>query len=44
VHLTKGSLLDYNQIYLTEGLGLKKAYEDASRRERCDMVLQARAT
>jgi len=34
VHLTKGSLLDYNQIYLTEGDWPAKAYADASRRER----------
>ncbi len=34
VHLGKGSLLDYNQIYLTEGDWPEKAYYDASRRER----------
>jgi hypothetical protein len=34
VHLSKGSLLDYNQIYLTEGAWPEKAYDDASRRER----------
>ena len=34
VHLSKGSLLDYNQIYLTEGDWPEKAYHDASRRER----------
>ena len=34
VHLGKGSLLDYNQIYLTEGDWPGKAYHDASRRER----------
>jgi hypothetical protein len=34
VHLGKGSLLDYNQIYLTEGDWPGKAYYDAARRER----------
>jgi hypothetical protein len=34
VHLCKGSLLDYNQIYLTEGAWPQKAYYDAARRER----------
>ncbi|MCI0357511.1 MAG: TolC family protein [Planctomycetaceae bacterium] len=34
VHLSKGSLLDYNQIYLTEGDWPAKAYADASRRQR----------
>jgi hypothetical protein len=34
VHLSKGSLLDYNQIYLTEGDWPEKAYYDAARRER----------
>jgi hypothetical protein len=34
VHLGKGSLLDYNQIYLTEGDWPGKALLDASRRER----------
>ena len=31
VHLGKGSLLDYNQIYLTEGDWPEKAYYDAAR-------------
>ena len=34
VHLGKGSLLDYNQIYLTEGEWPQKAYYDAARRAR----------
>ncbi len=32
VHLQKGSLLDYNEIYLAEGPWPGKAYDDAARR------------
>jgi hypothetical protein len=34
VHLEKGSLLDYNEIYLAEGMWPRTAYCDASRRAR----------
>jgi hypothetical protein len=34
VHLEKGSLLDYNEIYLSEGMWPRKAYRDAGRRAR----------
>ncbi len=34
VHLEKGSLLDYNEIYLSEGMWPRKAYWDANRRAR----------
>jgi len=33
VHFEKGSLLDYNQIYMTEGPWPGKAYRDAANRE-----------
>lgn len=33
VHLEKGSLLEYNRIYLAEGMWPGKAYRDAARRE-----------
>lgn len=33
VHLEKGSLLDYNNIWLSEGAWPAKAYRDAARRE-----------
>lgn len=33
VHFEKGSLLDYNEVYLAEGPWPNKAYEDAARRE-----------
>ena len=33
VHLQKGSLLEYNQVYLTEGGWPQKAYHDAQDRE-----------
>jgi outer membrane protein TolC len=34
VHLQKGSLLDFNQVYLSEGPWPGRAYRDAARRER----------
>lgn len=34
VHYAKGSLLDYNEIYLSEGPWVGKAYDDAARKER----------
>ncbi len=34
VHYAKGSLLDYNEIYLSEGRWPKKAYADARQRDR----------
>ncbi len=34
VHFHKGSLLDYNQVYLTEGAWPDKAYRDAEQRDR----------
>lgn len=34
VHLQKGSLLDYNEIYLAEGAWPGKAYDDAARSQR----------
>jgi hypothetical protein len=34
VHYQKGSLLDFNEIYLTEGRWPDKAYHDAAQRER----------
>jgi len=37
VHFVKGSLLDYNEIYLAEGPWPNKAYHDAARRERLRM-------
>jgi hypothetical protein len=33
VHFAKGSLLDYNEVYLAEGPWPGKAYHDAARRE-----------
>ena len=33
VHYTKGSLLDYNEVYLAEGPWPGKAYRDAAERE-----------
>ncbi len=39
VHYEKGSLLDYNEIYLTEDLWPMKAYQDAQERERLKVPL-----
>lgn len=41
VHLSQGTLLDYNQIYLAEGDWPGKAYDDASRRERLKLYPRA---
>jgi hypothetical protein len=34
IHMEKGSLLDFNEVYLSEGPWPRKAYADAWRRER----------
>ena len=34
VHYSKGSLLDYNEVYLSEGAWPKKAYSDALQRDK----------
>jgi len=39
MHLEKGSLLEYNRIYLSEGMWPGKAYRDAARREKLRITL-----